>query len=185
MLCGLTSQLPLYVKNARLIWSGSLNRPAACVPLFHRVVSFHDSTNARDVMVTNNQFYHGVYFKDLETFQRFLVFTFFYSVAYWSGVMNLGPVDVFYQKGSIERLSKIGVFVTSCRQYTCPLCYFSAVKTSGSQTVRFRVVLHKQVKRTRRTAFFGCFIRLRENSKAYACANFEGTVRSQFVGART
>ena len=99
--------------------------------------------------------------------------------------MNLGSVDVFYQKGSIERLSKIDVFVTSCRQYTCPLCYFSAVKTSGSQTVRFRVVLHKQVKRTRRTAFFGCFIRLRENSKAYACANFEGTVRSQFVGART
>lgn len=71
VLCGLTSQLPLYVKNARLIWSGSLNRPAACVPLFHRVVSFHDSTNARDVMVTNNQFYHGVYFKDLETFQSY------------------------------------------------------------------------------------------------------------------
>ena len=68
------------------------------------MVSFHDSTNARDVMVTNNQFYHGVYFKDLETFQRFLVYFFFYSVAYWSGVMNLGSVDVFYQKGSIERL---------------------------------------------------------------------------------
>ncbi|KAK2549482.1 hypothetical protein P5673_030023 [Acropora cervicornis] len=71
VLCGLTSQLPLYVKNARLIWSGSLHRLAACVPLFHRVASFHDSTNARDVMVTNNQFYHGVYFKDLETFQSY------------------------------------------------------------------------------------------------------------------
>ena len=142
MLCGLTSQLPLYVKNARLIWSGSLHRPAACVPLFHRVVSFDGSTNACDVMVTSNQFYHGVYFKDLETFQRFLVYFFLYSVAYWSGVMNLGSVDIFRQKSCIERLLKIGVFVTNCRQYTCLLCYFSAVNTSSSQTVRFRVVLH-------------------------------------------
>ena len=76
------------------------------MPLFHRVVGSHDSTNACDVMVTNNQFYHGVYFKDLETFQRFLVYFFLYSVAYWSGVMDLGSVDIFRQKGCIERLLK-------------------------------------------------------------------------------
>lgn len=115
VLGGLTTQLPECVKNALFVWSGCNHRPAACVPLFHRIMSSHHSSDTRDVTVTNDQLYHGVCFQDMETFQS-------YNTRYQHYAIPTEPAseDLFSDRGSLPSYQK-----TSTRQRELDIHYLT------------------------------------------------------------